>query len=115
MLPFSGDARTPPDQPHQRGAITRSPGYTLPDDEAVRLARYIMARYEAHHVIWLLGGGGNYLDPFEQPGSIWLTGISRLSAADSGLIQLRQSTKKQHRPQERAGWWLSPRKGKTLY
>lgn len=43
-----------------------SPGYTLPDDEAVRLARYIVARYGAHHVIWLLGGDGNYLDPFEQ-------------------------------------------------
>ena len=43
-----------------------SPGYTLPDDEAVRLARYIVARYGAHHVIWLLGGDGKYLDPYEQ-------------------------------------------------
>lgn len=48
------------------GGRELNPGYTLPDDEAVRLARYIVARYGAHHVIWLLGGDGNYLDPYEQ-------------------------------------------------
>ena len=43
-----------------------NPGYALPDDVAVLLARYIVARYGAHHVIWLLGGDGNYLDNYEQ-------------------------------------------------
>ncbi len=43
-----------------------SPGYALPDEVAVRLARYMVARYGAHHVIWLLGGDGNYLEPYEQ-------------------------------------------------
>ena len=43
-----------------------SPGYALPDDVAVLLARYIVARYGAHHVIWLLGGDGNYLENYEQ-------------------------------------------------
>lgn len=51
----------------QKGAGRElSPGYALPDEVAVRLARYMVARYGAHHVIWLLGGDGNYLDPFEQ-------------------------------------------------
>lgn len=34
----------------------------LPEDQAVRLARYLVARYGAHHVAWILGGDGNYLD-----------------------------------------------------
>lgn len=43
-----------------------SPGYHLPDQEAILLARYMVARYGAHHVIWLLGGDGNYVGPYEQ-------------------------------------------------
>ena len=43
-----------------------NPGYALPDEEAILLARYIVARYGAHHVIWLLGGDGNYLENHEQ-------------------------------------------------
>ena len=43
-----------------------SPGYALPDEVAVRLARYLVARYGAHHVIWLLGGDGNYVENYEQ-------------------------------------------------
>lgn len=38
-----------------------SPGYRLPVEEAVLLAKYIVARYGAHHVVWLLGGDGDYL------------------------------------------------------
>jgi len=37
-----------------------SPGYYLPDQEAILLARYIIARYQAHHVVWILGGDGKY-------------------------------------------------------
>ncbi|MGB3779186.1 MAG: DUF4038 domain-containing protein [Tunicatimonas sp.] len=48
------------------GGRELNPGYTLPDDEAVLLSRYMVARYGAHHVIWLLGGDGNYLEPYEQ-------------------------------------------------
>jgi len=43
-----------------------SPGYYLPDDQAILLARYIVARYGANHVIWFLGGDGNYIGPYEQ-------------------------------------------------
>jgi hypothetical protein len=32
----------------------------LPVDQAIRLARYIVARYRAHHVVWFLGGDDNY-------------------------------------------------------
>lgn len=43
-----------------------SPGYYLPDDQAILLARYIVARYGANHVVWLLGGDGNYTGTYEQ-------------------------------------------------
>jgi hypothetical protein len=39
------------------------PHYTpgkLPVDQAIRLARYIVARYQAHHVVWFLGGDDAY-------------------------------------------------------
>jgi hypothetical protein len=43
-----------------------SPGYYLPDDQAILLARYIVARYGGNHVVWILGGDGNYLGTYEQ-------------------------------------------------
>ena len=43
-----------------------SPGYYLPDDQAILLARYIVARYGGNHVIWFLGGDGNYTGTYEQ-------------------------------------------------
>ncbi len=43
-----------------------SPGYYLPDNEAVLLAKYMVARYGGHHVIWILGGDGRYVDEYEQ-------------------------------------------------
>jgi hypothetical protein len=43
-----------------------SPGYYLPDDQAILLARYIVARYGANHVVWFLGGDGNYTGTYEQ-------------------------------------------------
>jgi hypothetical protein len=43
-----------------------SPGYTLPDNEAILLARYMVARYGGHHVVWILGGDGRYVDEYEQ-------------------------------------------------
>jgi len=43
-----------------------SPGYALPDEDAVLLAKYIVARLQGNHVVWLLGGDGNYKDPYEQ-------------------------------------------------
>ncbi|MGC9347075.1 MAG: DUF4038 domain-containing protein [Anaerolineae bacterium] len=37
------------------------PGQALPEADAIRLARYIVARWGAYQVIWFLGGDGNYL------------------------------------------------------
>jgi len=43
-----------------------NPGYVLPIDEAVLLAKYIIARYSGHQVIWMLGGDGSYRRQYEQ-------------------------------------------------
>lgn len=43
-----------------------SPGYYLPDDQAILLAKYIVARYGGNHVVWLLGGDGIYTGSYEQ-------------------------------------------------
>ncbi len=43
-----------------------SPGYHLPEPEAILLADYMVARYGGHHVIWILGGDGNYIKEYEQ-------------------------------------------------
>lgn len=37
-----------------------SPGESLSDEQASLLARYMVTRYAAHHVIWFLGGDGDY-------------------------------------------------------
>jgi len=42
-----------------------SPGYTLPLEEAVMLAKYIVARYQGNQVVWTLGGDGKYYDDQE--------------------------------------------------
>lgn len=42
-----------------------SPGYYLPDQECILLARYIRARYQGHHVSWVLGGDGKYNEELE--------------------------------------------------
>lgn len=61
------------------GDRSYTPGQ-LPESEAIRLARYQVARYGAHHVVWFLPGDGNYFDEhaerwkrigrkvFDQPG-----------------------------------------------
>jgi hypothetical protein len=37
-----------------------NPGWSLPEDQAIRLASYMVARYGAHHVVWILPGDGTY-------------------------------------------------------
>ena len=37
-----------------------NPGTSLPDDQVIVLARYMVARYGAHHVIWILAGDSDY-------------------------------------------------------
>ncbi len=38
------------------------PGQVLSEESAVRLCRYMVARWGAHNVVWLLGGDGRYQD-----------------------------------------------------
>jgi hypothetical protein len=42
------------------GGAEHNPGHALPEDQAIRLARYMVARYGAHHVVWILAGDDNY-------------------------------------------------------
>jgi hypothetical protein len=37
-----------------------NPGYSLPEDQAIRLARYQVARWGAYFVVWILPGDGDY-------------------------------------------------------
>ncbi|MBI4605355.1 MAG: DUF4038 domain-containing protein [Planctomycetes bacterium] len=41
----------------------KDPGSYLPEEDAVRLARYQVARYGAHHVLWILAGDNPYDGP----------------------------------------------------
>ncbi|TDB62317.1 apiosidase-like domain-containing protein [Arundinibacter roseus] len=43
-----------------------SPGYYLPEPEAIALGNYLVARYGGHQVIWFLGGDGQYVREYEQ-------------------------------------------------
>lgn len=66
-----------------------SPGYTLPVNEAVLLARYMVARYGAHHVVWILGGDGFYSDSNNQR---WLEIGRRVFGEDHpGLVSQHPS------------------------
>jgi hypothetical protein len=40
--------------------LPTDPGYLLSEADATRLAEYIIARYGAYQLVWLLGGDGNY-------------------------------------------------------
>lgn len=37
-----------------------NPGHTLPEEELMVLLRYIVSRYGAHQVVWILAGDGTY-------------------------------------------------------
>jgi hypothetical protein len=43
-----------------------SPGFQLPQGEAILLAKYLAARYGAYHIIWLPGGDGLYTHIYEK-------------------------------------------------
>ncbi len=37
-----------------------NPGVSLPEDQAIRLARYMVARWQANAAVWILNGDGDY-------------------------------------------------------
>lgn len=45
-----------------------NPGAFLPESQAILLARYMVARWQAHDVVWILGGDGHY---FGSEGERW--------------------------------------------
>ncbi len=66
-----------------------SPGYYLPDDQAILLAKYIVARYGGNHVVWILGGDGFYTGTFEQR---WKTiGRAVFDGNQQGIVTLHPS------------------------
>jgi len=46
----------------------QNPGAFLPEDQLILLARYMVARWQAHPVVWMLGGDGHY---FGSEGEKW--------------------------------------------
>jgi hypothetical protein len=42
------------------GVMAVNPGLTLPEDQAVLLAGYMAARWDAFNVVWLMAGDGDY-------------------------------------------------------
>ncbi len=61
-----------------------SPGYYLPDDQAILLAKYIVARYGGNQVVWILGGDGIYTGTYEQR---WKTiGRAVFDGTHQGLV-----------------------------
>lgn len=66
-----------------------SPGYYLPDDQAILLAKYIVARYGGNHVVWILGGDGFYTGNYEQR---WKTiGRAVFDGTHQGIATLHPS------------------------
>jgi Protein of unknown function (DUF4038)/Domain of unknown function (DUF5060) len=66
-----------------------SPGYYLPDDQAILLAKYIVARYGGNHVVWILGGDGFYTGSNEQR---WKTiGRAVFDGKHQGIVTLHPS------------------------
>jgi hypothetical protein len=64
--------------------LKTDPGYKLKEEDATRLASYIVSRYDAYQVVWLLGGDGNYqkigIDRWKRIGrSVFGCGHNRLS------------------------------------
>jgi hypothetical protein len=49
-------------------SASNNPGAFLPDDQAILLARYMVARWQANDVVWILGGDGHY---FGAEGERW--------------------------------------------
>lgn len=37
-----------------------NPGFSLPEDQAIRLAQYMVARWQGYSSVWFLGGDGDY-------------------------------------------------------
>ncbi len=65
------------------GEPDRNPG-RLPESQAVKLARYIVARYGGHHVLWILAGDENYA---EESGERWRSiGRAVFEAPHPGLV-----------------------------
>lgn len=63
-----------------------SPGYYLPEAEAILLANYMVARYGGNQVIWILGGDGKYIGEYEQR---WKTiGRGVFGAEHPGVVAL---------------------------
>ena len=45
---------------------TIDPGFGLPEDQAILLARYMVARWSAYPVVWILAGDGKYVGSYAE-------------------------------------------------
>jgi hypothetical protein len=65
------------------GSIHLNPGTSLADDQIIVLIRYLISRYGAHQVVWILAGDGSYegaeAEHWRKIGRAALSGSSRLA------------------------------------
>ena len=66
-----------------QGSVHLNPGTSLADDQLVVLIRYLVSRYGAHQVVWMLAGDGSYegaeAERWRRIGRAALAGTSRLA------------------------------------
>jgi len=66
-----------------QGSAHLNPGTSLKDDQLIVLIRYLVSRYGAHQVVWLLAGDGTYqgaeAERWRRIGRAALAGSSRLA------------------------------------
>jgi hypothetical protein len=61
--------------------IETDPGIVLSEEDCIKLAKYIVARYDAYQVIWFLGGDGDYLK----------TGVDKRTHIGTDAFEYRQN------------------------
>ena len=66
-----------------KDGISLNPGASLSEHQLIVLVRYLVSRYGAHHVVWILAGDGSYLgaeaERWRRVGRATLVGSPRLA------------------------------------
>lgn len=81
-----------------------NPGFDLPEDQAILLARYMVARWSAHPVVWILPGDGDYRG--EKADRWKRIGRAVFGDGDHALVSLHPAGKQWNVEEFRHETWL---------